>query len=160
MNKIIIGFFILVTFNQIQAQKTLPQISLKNTEGKLVNVSEIDTNNVTVFSFWATWCTPCIDELDAINEHYNLWQDKTNVKIIAVSIDDARSVSRVKPLANGKDWEYQILLDTNQKFQRAVNATSIPYTLIVKNNKIVYIQSSYIPGDEIELFEKIKKYAN
>jgi len=160
MNKIIIGCFILVTFNQIQAQKMLPQISLKNTEGKLVNVSEIDTNNVTVFSFWATWCTPCIDELDAINEHYNLWQDKTNVKIIAVSIDDTRSVSRVKPLANGKDWEYQILLDTNQKFQRAVNATSIPYTLIVKNNKIVYVQSSYILGGEIELFEKIKKYAN
>lgn len=160
MNKIIIFCFILFTFNQIQGQKTLPQISLKNTEGNLVNVSEIDTSNVTVFSFWATWCIPCINELDAINEYYNLWQVKTNVKIIAVSIDDSRSVSRVKPLVNGKEWEYQILLDTNQEFQRAVNATSIPYVLIVKNNKIVYTHSSYFPGSEIELFEKIKKYAN
>lgn len=160
MNKIIIFCFILFTFNQIQGQKTLPQISLKNTEGNLVNVSEIDTSNVTVFSFWATWCIPCINELDAINEYYNSWRDKTNVKIIAVSIDDSRSVSRVKPLVNGKEWEYQILLDTNQKFQRAVNATSIPYVLIVKNNKIVYTHSSYFPGSEIELFEKIKKYAN
>lgn len=160
MNKIIIFCFILFTFNQIQGQKTLPQISLKNTEGNLVNVSEIDTSNVTVFSFWATWCIPCINELDAINEYYNLWRDKTNVKIIAVSIDDSRSVSRVKPLVNGKEWEYQILLDTNQEFQRAVNATSIPYVLIVKNNKIVYTHSSYFPGSEIELFEKIKKYAN
>lgn len=160
MNKIIILCFILFTFNQIQGQKTLPQISLKNTEGNLVNVSEIDTSNVTVFSFWATWCIPCINELDAINEYYNSWRDKTNVKIIAVSIDDSRSVSRVKPLVNGKEWEYQILLDTNQEFQRAVNATSIPYVLIVKNNKIVYTHSSYFPGSEIELFKKIKKYAN
>jgi len=62
-------------------------------------------------------------------------------------------------LANSKNWEYEILFDTNQEFKRAVNATSIPYLIIVKNNKIVYSHSGYTQGSEIELYEKIKEFA-
>lgn len=138
----------------------MPQLSLKDTQGKSIDLSEIDTNTVTVFSFWATWCVPCINELDAINDEYIDWQDETDFKIIAVSIDDTRTSSRVAPLVNGKGWEYQVLLDTNQDFMRSVNATTVPFLIIVKNNKIVYSHSGYTPGSEIELLEKIKEFAN
>lgn len=150
----------IATFNQIQAQKILPQISLKNMNGKLIDISKIETNNVTVFNFWATWCVPCIKELEEINEIYSEWKDETNVKIIAVSVDDARTVSRVKAMVNGKEWSYEILFDTNQEFKRALNVTTIPYLIIVKNNKIVYTHSGYTPGGEIELYEKIKQFSN
>lgn len=149
-----------LNFSPIFSQDNLPKISLKNNQGKSIDIAEIDTNKVTVFSFWATWCIPCLNELDAISEIYNDWQEETNVKIIAVSIDDTRSSSRVKPLVNSKNWEYEILFDTNQEFKRAVNATSIPYLIIVKNNKIVYSHAGYTPGFVIELYEKIKEYAN
>jgi peroxiredoxin len=100
---------------------------------------------------------PCINELDAINEEYIDWQDETNVKLYAVSIDNARTQSRVKPLVNGKGWEYEVLLDTNEDFKRFVNANSVPYVIIVKNGEIVYKHSGYTPGSEVELFEKIKE---
>ena len=159
MNKIIIGCFFLVTFNQIYAQKNIPQINLKKANGKLINVSKINTNKVTVFIFWATWCVPCIKELDAISEHYDTWKEETKVRIIAVSIDNSRTVSRVMPMVNGKEWEYEILFDTNQKFKRAVNATTIPFSMIAKNNKIVYSRIGYILGSERELYEKIKQFS-
>jgi len=85
---------------------------------------------------------------------------KQMLKIIAVSIDDIRSKSRVKPFMDSKNWEYEILFDTNQEFKRAINATSIPYLIIVKNNKIVHAQSGYTPGSEKELYEKIIEYAH
>lgn len=147
-------------FSQLFSQDNLPKISLKDIQGKCIDIASIDTNKVTVFSFWATWCIPCINELDAISELYNDWQNEINVKIIAVSIDDTRSAYRVKPFVNSKNWDYEILFDTNQEFKRAINATSIPYLIIVKNSKIVHAQSGYTPGSEIELYEKIKEYAH
>lgn len=155
----IIIFLVFLCHIQIYSQDKLPQIILKNIQGKRIDISKIDTNNLTIFSFWATWCVPCINELDAINELYMEWRNETSVKIIAVSIDDTRSASRVRPLVNSKNWEYEILFDTNQEFKRTMNATSIPYLIIVKNNKIVHTQSGYTPGSETALYEKIKEYA-
>ena len=157
MKKLLFIGFIFLTLSSSFAQEKLPNIVLKNLDGKSINVSEIKTENVTVFSFWATWCVPCINELDAINEEYIDWQDETNVKLYAVSIDNARTQSRVKPLVNGKGWEYEVLLDTNEDFKRFVNANSVPYVIIVKNGEIVYKHSGYTPGSEVELFEKIKE---
>lgn len=153
---------LLAVFNvsQIFSQDNLPKISLKDIQGKRIDIDAIDTNKVTVFSFWATWCIPCINELDAISEIYQDWQNEMNVKIIAVSIDDTRSTYRVKPMVKSKNWEFEILFDTNQEFKRAINATSIPYLIIVKNSKIIHTQSGYTPGSEIELYEKIKEFAS
>ena len=96
-------------------------------------------------------------ELDAINDVYSDWQEETNVKLIAVSIDDSRTISRVKPMVNGKGWEYEILYDTNHEFKRALNIVSVPYVIIVKNKEIVYKHSGYTSGSEYEIYEEIKK---
>ena len=79
-----------------------------------------------------------------------------NFEVIAVSTDDSRTQKRVKPLINGKGWEYKILLDTNQDFKRALSIVNIPYTIVVKNNQIVHIQNGYVPGSEEELYKKLK----
>lgn len=159
MRKKIIFYFIVFTIIQVYSQNKLPQIILKNTEGRNVDISTIETNNVTIFSFWATWCVPCINELDAINDVYSDWQLETNVKIITIAIDDNRTISKVKPFVNGKEWNFTVLYDKNQELKRALNVSNIPYLIIVKNNKIVYTHMGYTPGSEIELFEKIKQYA-
>ena len=51
-----------------------------------------------IIDFWATWCKPCIEELNAIHEEYATWQKETGVKLVTVSLDDARTMSRVAPL--------------------------------------------------------------
>ena len=60
-------------------------------------------------------------------------------------------------MVNGKGWDYTILLDSNNELQRALGASTIPLTLIVKNNEIVYRHSGYSAGVEFELFNKIKE---
>jgi thiol-disulfide isomerase/thioredoxin len=130
-------------------------------DGKKINFQNAaDTDNVTIVSLWATWCVPCLKELDAISEVWDEWQDETSVELIAISVDDSRTVKRVKPLINGKGWDYTILLDTNNDLKRALGASTVPLTLLVKNNKIVYRHSGYSPGSEFELYEKVKEYSN
>ena len=91
-----------------------------------------------------------------MNEIQAEWKKTINFEVIAVATDDTRTQKRVKPLVSGKEWEYTILLDTNQDFKRALSIVNIPYTIVVKNNKIVHIQNGYVPGNEVDLFEKLK----
>ena len=141
------------------SQKKLPNVSLKNIEGTSVSTTNNfnEKDKLYVFSFWATWCAPCIQELDAINDVSEEWQTKSNVQIIAVSVDDSRTTKRVKPLVNGKAWEYEVLLDTNQEFKRSLGIANVPYLIIVKNGEIVFTQNGHAPGSEGQLLEELLK---
>lgn len=149
--------FLFIGFN-ITAQNNLPDLSLTSIDGKSISLKNEfnEKDKLYVFSFWATWCAPCINELDELNDVQALWKKEANFEIIAISTDDARTQKRVKPLINGKGWDYKILLDTNQDLKRALSIVNIPYTIVVKNSKIVHIQNGYVPGSEIELFTKLK----
>ena len=140
------------------AQKQVPNLNLANLEGKSISLQSdfAEKDKLYIFSFWATWCTPCISELDELNDLQEEWKKAINFEIVAVSTDDSRTQKRVKPLINGKGWEFNVLLDTNQDFKRAMSIVNIPYTIVVKNGLIVHIQNGYVPGNEKELFEKLK----
>ena len=144
----------------LSAQENLPKAEIKTLEGDTTTLQEISEDHpLIVVSLWATWCVPCKNELDAINDVYADWQDEVDVKVYAISVDDSRTVSRVKPLVNGKAWDFNILLDTNNDLKRELGAATVPLTLIIKNGEIVYRHSGYTPGAEDELFEEIKKHS-
>lgn len=137
----------------------IPSVIIKNIEGKNINTGTLKNNNKPfIISFFALWCKPCLRELNAISEVYEEWQKETGVKIFAISIDDGQNTDRVAPAVNGYGWNYEVLLDNNKEFMRAMNVTLIPCIFIVdSNNKIVLRKSSYTDGSEQELIEKIKE---
>lgn len=136
----------------------LPDISLKGADGKMYELQKdfAEKDKLYVFSFWATWCVPCLAELDEINDQYDDWKKELNFELIAVATDDARTEKRVNPLATGKGWTYRILFDSNQELKRRLGIVDVPHTIVVKNNKIVYTHSGYSPGDEADLYDKLK----
>ncbi|MDD3005662.1 TlpA disulfide reductase family protein [Flavobacterium sp.] len=152
-----ICLFLLLVANLSFAQQEFPSVDLKSLESETISTSSFnEQDKLYVFSFWATWCAPCIQELEAISEVYEDWKTQINVEIIAVSTDDSRTQKRVKPLVNGKGWAYTILLDTNQDLKRRLSIANIPYLVVVKNGKIVFIQNGHTPGAEDELLAKLK----
>ncbi|CAM4075306.1 MULTISPECIES: TlpA family protein disulfide reductase [Flavobacterium] len=155
MNKFLL--FILFTANISLAQQDFPKITLKNLNNQNINTSDFNKNDrLYVYSFWATWCAPCIQELESISDVYDDWKSELDLEIIAVATDDSRTEKRVKPMINGKGWEYTFLLDTNQDLKRKLSIANIPYLVVVKNGKIVYIQNGHTPGAEDELLETLK----
>jgi len=157
MKKIALILCLIASFSSF-SQNEIPNINVKTLDGQTVNIKEVaNQDNVVIISLWATWCVPCIKELDAISEVYDDWQEETGVQLIAVSVDDSRTVKRVKSLVNGKGWDYNVLLDTNNDLKRALGASTVPLTLVIKDNKIVLRHSGYSPGAEAELYEKVKE---
>ena len=126
---------------------------IDNTEPIIIK----EDKGIMIISFWATWCKPCIQELDYLNDFYDELNGEKEVTVYAISIDDARSVKRVLPFVNGKNWEFEILLDKNSDLKRKMNVLNVPHTFIIdKNRKIVYQHTSYIPGDEEEYWKIIE----
>ncbi len=151
--------FTIASFAQDEGGKTLPNVNVKTITGESFNTSEIENDgNPIIVSFWALWCHPCIKELTTIADVYDDWQEETGVKLYAISIDDARSTAKVGPLVNGKAWDYEVLLDPNGDFKRAMNVNMIPHTFVLDGNKnIVWQHTSFAEGAELDLIEVIRK---
>ena len=150
---------IMVAFSMNRAMAQLPAVTVKTMSGTEVRTDTLHNDGKPfIIDFFATWCKPCNRELDAISDVYEEWQEETGVKIFAVSTDEAQNINKVKPLVNNHGWEYDILLDPNSDFKRALGGHSIPFTLIVDGKgEIVYKHTGYKDGDEAELIEKVRK---
>ena len=159
LKKIIISFILsLIAFNS-SSQKFIPDLGLKTLNGESIrSVQAINQNGFTIISFWATWCIPCINELDAINEVISEWSKKEDITVLAISTDDSRSKKRVKPLINGKDWVFDVISDTNQDFKRAMGVVGIPHTIVTYKSEIIHRRIGYTPGEEEDLFDVISNH--
>lgn len=137
----------------------LPSVMLKDMDGRSVDTAEISNEGKPIIiDFWATWCKPCIRELNAIKDVYPDWQEETGVKVIAVSIDEAQNAQKVKPMVSRLGWEYEVLLDPNGEFKRQMGVSDPPHTFVVDGNgNIIYNHQGYVEGSEDELFEIVKK---
>ena len=144
------------------ASAALPSVNLKTIDGRSIDTAQLSNDGKPmVITFWATWCKPCIRELNALKEVYDDWQDETGVKIIAVSIDDAQNAQRVKPFVDGKAWEFEVLLDPNSEFKRQMGVSDPPHAFVIDGEgNIVWNHQGYIEGGEEEIYEAVKKAMN
>ncbi|MFM7768727.1 MAG: TlpA family protein disulfide reductase [Bacteroidota bacterium] len=160
MKKLLTAITLAVAAFTAQAQ-SVPDVKIKSMDGATVSSNTIaNDGKPMIISFWATWCKPCIKELETINEVYADWREQTGVKLVIVSIDDARTTSSVAPFLNAKGWEYESYLDVNSDFRRAMNVNMVPHTFLLNGKREVINQhTSFAPGDEDKLFEKVKAAA-
>jgi peroxiredoxin len=157
MKKILMMAMMVVAAVALHAQ--VPNVQLKDINGKTVQTASIANNdgNPVIISFWATWCKPCMRELKAIHEVYADWQDETGVKMYIVSIDQAQDANKVKPLVDGNGWEYEVLLDPNGDFKRAMNVQNVPHVFVLDGKgKIVYNHAGYVDGGEEDIYNALQ----
>lgn len=142
----------------IYAQAALPSVELKDVDGKTVKTEHLtDAGKPVIIAFFATWCKPCLRELEVINDLYDDWREETGVTMYVVSIDQGQDIKKVKPLVDGNGWEYRVLLDPNGEFKRAMNVQTVPHLFVIDSNgKTVYNHTGYTEGSEKEIRKLLK----
>ena len=143
-------------FAQDQQEENLvfQNFVLENLEGDLVELEEELGEGPILLSFWATWCKPCKEELKEYNKLYSKYEEK-GLTLFAISVDNEKSISKVKPFVKTNGYEFPVLLDPNSEAARLYYAQMVPYSLILnKTGEVVYSHLGFKRGDELKV-EKI-----
>ena len=128
-----------------QQKADFSNVTVKDLSGKEVSVAGLSKDgNPVMLVFWSTWCkSVCYKMLDELNDHYKSWREKTGVKIYAIAIDDMRTADKVLPAVNGKDWDFEMLLDDKGELKRAVKVSAPPYLCLLNGKGKVVSRHAY-----------------
>jgi cytochrome c biogenesis protein CcmG/thiol:disulfide interchange protein DsbE len=146
-------------YSQTIIGSKIPDISIKTVDGKLFNTRAFSNNGKpVVIDFWATWCVPCVKELNAIADKYEYWKKETGVKIIIIAVDTVHNTTTVSSFVRNKGWLYDVYLDPDGTFQKAMYAMDTPCTFVIDGKgNVVWMHNEYQDGDEDKVFEELKK---
>lgn len=93
----------------------------------------IDIKGKTYFvTFWATWCSGCIEKKPDLEELKVAYQNDHNAKFIDISFDDIEGNRWPKYLKDKKPLGLQLISKGQKKTSRALNFEGIPMYFIVK----------------------------
>jgi cytochrome c biogenesis protein CcmG, thiol:disulfide interchange protein DsbE len=153
--RLLLAVLLIIISLNINAQQKAPNFKLENLNGEYVEMKNLLGNGPLLISFWATWCKPCIEELEEYKKLYSEYKSK-GFNMIAISTDDEKTVAKVKPFVKSKDYNFLILLDTNSEVARKYYVRNVPYTFLLdENGNIVYSHLGYKKGDELQVKKKV-----
>jgi thiol-disulfide isomerase/thioredoxin len=113
-------------------------------------------NNDTTYvvNFWATWCSPCVREIEHFEELHRQ-ASNSGLKVILVSLDFPNTIERrVIPFLKEKDITAEVVLvndlDYNAWIERIDPGWSgaIPATLIYNRDKRLFLEKE-LAQDEL-----------
>jgi peroxiredoxin len=134
-----------------------PDFTLPDVNGDKVRLSDKLKNGPVLLDFWATWCKPCLQELPSLERIRQLYS-KDSLQVLAISTDNPKSSSNVKPFTRGQGFQFTVLLDTDSEVRKLFGGTTMPFSvLIAPSGDVVYQHLGYVPGDEKGIEEEIIK---
>jgi len=138
----------------------LPNLSIKLMDGGHTSLDELLKEGPVLIDFWATWCAPCKKAMVFLDKYHQKYEDK-GFKVVCISTDSPKSMSRVKSYIRSKKHKFIVGLDPNQQIAQKMNALLLPTSLIINQKReVVWIHQGYLPGDEIEIEKQIRLSLN
>lgn len=136
---------------------SVPNFVLKNLDGKDVSLEALRAKGPVILDFWATWCKPCLRELPHVEDLRKEYGEQ-GLQVVAISIDDTRSLPKVKSYVKTHRYGFEVLLDTNKRTLRLLQGSNVPYLIVVApTGENLYTHSGYRDGDEKDLGKVVEE---
>ena len=151
---------LLLFISPLTAQPPLADVQLKNMKNILVSFSSLSQkDSVILVCFWSINSDASVEELNAINGHYEKWEQAVHFKMMAVCIDEGNSLSRIRSAVSGNGWVFDVYADINGDLHKALNGGNLPQAMVLRGGQVIYQQSGFEAGSENYLFSKIREQA-
>ncbi len=129
---------------------------LQDLDGNSVKLSQMLAKGPVMVQFWATWCVPCKEEMKGLNDLWMKYKD-SGFGYLALSIDDEKTLSKVKPFIQTKGYTFTVLFDTDKNVFKSYGGQDPPFSVLIsKTGDVIKTYSGFLPGDDIKVEADIK----
>ncbi len=129
-------------------RKAAPEFSLKDVDGRSVNLAEYK-GKVVLLNFWATWCGPCKIEIPWFVDFEQKYKDK-GFAVLGVAMDE-EGWEIVKPYLTQSKINYRVILGNDTVAGLYGGVDSLPTTFILdKDGKIASTHVGLVSKSEYE----------
>jgi len=138
----VINYKLIPNLDEVKDHPVAPDFTLATLEDKKVSLKDF-RGKLVFLNFWASWCTPCREEMPAMERLYQQFKDKGFV-ILAVSVKDSRkdSLTFVKELK----ISYPTALDPEGDVGQLYSVWGLPVTYLIDPKGIV-LARAWGPAD-------------
>ena len=133
---------------------TAPNFQGETMTGAKINLKDqLKPNRVLLVSFWASWCTPCLEEIEHVKEH--LAKEPTlPLDVITVNVDTSETQTDVKPTVRLHKITFPVILDPKHEILSKYQQTgTIPFSVLIGPKGTI---ESTFNGFSETMFDKIK----
>lgn len=110
-----------------------PQFTTTDRKGQVHQLSDF-RGKVVLVNFWATWCSPCVEEMPSM-ESLRKELDQEQLVIVALSVDD--SWEPVKLFFRESNFGLMIYSDFEGKIARLYGTEKVPETYILNKQGVI-----------------------
>ncbi|MBD3168143.1 MAG: redoxin domain-containing protein [candidate division Zixibacteria bacterium] len=153
-----IAFIFLSAVLAQAADKKAFDFTLNNLKNQKVSLDDLLGKGPVYLAFWATWCKPCVKELEIVTKIHQDYKDR-GFQLVGINEDSGRSHSKVKSFVKSKGWDFPVLMDNNEKVKRDYKAFGLPYSVILDSEGyIIHTAYGFRPGDEAKVKKIIEEH--
>jgi peroxiredoxin len=122
----------------LAAEKRAPGFALKDMHGASVSLDSL-RGKVVLLNFWSKTCKPCLEEMPSLAELTQVVRDRSDVAIVAVSIDDGpEDVNPTLQTVLRGPPPFQVLFDPDAKVVTGAYGTHLfPETWLIDKHGVI-----------------------
>jgi peroxiredoxin len=138
------------------APTQVAEFALRDTEGRLVRLSDYVGRDVILINFWATWCGPCAGEMPFLQRLYGKYKEQGLV-VLGIAMDGPETVASVAPVARGYGVRFPVLLDEETRVVGVYNPKrTAPLSILIgRSGKIEGVREGFTPGDAVDIEREV-----
>jgi peroxiredoxin len=134
--------------------KPAPDFAAKSDSGRNVRLSEL-RGQVVLINFWASWCSPCRQELPLLSKIYSQYRG-AGFALLAVNVDDNRKDA--EGMLKRLDLKFPTLFDGNKRVAKLYGVDTMPATLVIdRDGRVRYVHRGYYDGYERKYEQQVRE---
>jgi thiol-disulfide isomerase/thioredoxin len=134
------------------------KLTVKSVEGESIVLSQIKSP-IVIVNFWASWCTPCLEEMATLVELRRHFKPR-EIQILGVNGDEMDQLKQITKVKKKLKINYPIIADLEGTLFNQFLISSLPRTLIFLKGKLQEIEDEFVDFSSIENINLFKKLLN
>ncbi len=111
--------------------KVYKQIIFQDRDGNQIDLNSINSDEIYILNFWATWCAPCKDEMPSLDK----LQAKDGILIFPINMEEKNLNNTDKFYKDLNIRNLKIYFDDGLKLVKIFALRGVPTTVILNKNK-------------------------